>query len=81
MVVYTVTDLMTKVEAIGGVKAVNGSLSTGKLWSSAQSMAEEVSRHDNDYNGGESSTDFHSYKIEIALSLLLLFIRLGSRES
>ena len=52
----TVSELMAKVEKILNyeVTAINSSRTTGKLWSSGDSMADEVSENKEKYLGGKS---------------------------
>ncbi|KAJ7372889.1 hypothetical protein OS493_016818 [Desmophyllum pertusum] len=47
----TVAELMARVENITGVSTVNRSIATGKQWSSAASMAVEISANENTYVG------------------------------
>ena len=53
----TVSELMAKVEKILNYEATAGnsiSLTTGKQWSSGDSMADEVSKNETKYLGGKS---------------------------
>ena len=52
----TVSELMARVEKILNyeVTAVKCSQTTGKLWSSGDSMADEVSKNETKYLGGKS---------------------------
>ena len=51
---HIVSELMAKVENITGLRAVNQSVTTGKTWTSGDSMAVEVSANDRKYFGGLS---------------------------
>lgn len=59
---------MARVENISGVSTVNRSVATGKQWSSAASMAVEISANEKTYVGGKQAFTLHENVVNLTLN-------------